>query len=66
MLALSEYLQMSKDTSGPLFQTVDAQPIAYAFVSTQLKSAIKCVGLDPLLFLKGIVFALVQLHMQPL
>lgn len=50
VLALFEYLQLSKHTSGTLFQTVDAQPISYAFVSTQLKSAIKFVGLDPLLF----------------
>ena len=50
VLAPFEYLQLSKHTSGPLFQTVDAQPISYAFVSTQLKSAIKFVGLDPLLF----------------
>ena len=48
--ALFEYLHMAKHTSGPLFQTLDAQPISYSFVSAHLKSAIKIVGLDPLQF----------------
>ncbi|XP_022302388.2 uncharacterized protein LOC144627038, partial [Crassostrea virginica] len=48
--ALFEYLHMSKHTSGPLFQTLDAQPISYSFVSAHLRSAIKFVGLDPLQF----------------
>ena len=48
--ALFEYLHMSNHTSGPMFQTLGAQPISYSFVSAHLRSAIKFVGLDPLQF----------------
>ena len=45
--ALFVYLNCSKHTSGPLFQTIDALPISYSKVSAHLKSAVQFIGLDP-------------------
>ena len=41
------YLNCSKHTSGPLFQTIIALPISYSNVSAHLKSAVHFIGLDP-------------------
>lgn len=45
--ALFEYLNYSKHTSGPLFQTLDSLPISYSKVSGHLKAAVQFIGLDP-------------------
>ena len=53
--ALCEYLDYSKHTSGPLFQTIDKFPISYAKVPSHLKKAVQFIGLSPNNF-KGHIF----------
>ena len=48
--ALCEYLDNSKHTTGPLFQTTDKVPISYAKVSSHLKTAVQFIGLNPINF----------------
>lgn len=38
--ALQNYLQLFQHTSGPLFQTLDGQPITYSMITSHLRSAI--------------------------
>lgn len=45
--AMWEYLQLSKHTSGPLFQLPDCSPFPYSKVASHLKRAIEFSGLDP-------------------
>lgn len=44
---MSRYLNIFRHMSGPLFQFADGKPVTYAFVSENLRSAIRFIGLNP-------------------
>ncbi|MES9883783.1 MAG: hypothetical protein ABW185_23265 [Sedimenticola sp.] len=47
VILLWQYLQMFKNTHGPLFQFLDRTPVKYSFIAEKLQILIRYIGLDP-------------------